>query len=75
MQLRRDMDLNLESKRIRVVAENHCSVGYVERIIAKRIVHCIRVENLIFIVLGRHKQLGMLDITFLGSMQHLVKSR
>ena len=69
------MDLTLKSSRIRLVAKNHCSVGFVERIITRRIVSCITVIDLRFIVHRRHKLLGMLDITFLGSMHNLITSR
>ena len=52
---RSDMDLSLESSKIRVVAENRCSVGYVARIIVRRLLYCIRVEDLKSIILMRHK--------------------
>jgi len=70
-----DMDLNLESNKIDVVAEKHCSIGFVAKIIARRIVHCIRVTYLISKVLRRHRQLEMLVKAFLESMQHLITSR
>ena len=66
------MDLSLESIIIKVVAENHCSVGFVSRIIIRRIIHCTRVVDLRTTVPRRCIQLGMLVITFLRSMKHLI---
>jgi len=62
------MDLNLESNIITIVVGNHCSVGFVVRIIVRRIFHCTRVEDLRSIVLKRHKYLGMLVKSFLEFM-------
>lgn len=42
----RDMDLSLESNKIKVVEENHCSVGFLEKITTRRIAYCITMENL-----------------------------
>ena len=56
MQLRRDMDSNLESSRIEVMVRDHCSVGYVANIITRRIVHCTRVTGFISTVLRRRKR-------------------
>lgn len=75
MRLRRDMDLILEISRIKVVIENHYSVGFVARIMVRRIVHCTNVANLKSIVLRRRKQLGMLVRAFFRFMQHLITSR
>ena len=46
MQLRSDMDLNLERNKIKVVEKNHFSVGYVVTIITRMIFRCIRVLDL-----------------------------
>jgi len=62
------MGRSLQSSRIEVMVGDHCSIGYVENIITRRIVHCTRVADLKSIVLKRHRQLGMLVITFLGFM-------
>lgn len=68
MQLRRDMGLSLESDKIEVMVGDHCSAGFVAKIITRRIFHYINVAGLISIVLRRCKQLGMLAITFLEFM-------
>ena len=65
IQLRRNMERN----RLDMVVENHCSVGYVARIIVRGIFCSIKVVDPRYIVLGRHIQLVMLVIEFLGSMQ------
>ena len=46
LQQKRDMDLILERSIIKVVAENHCSVVFMERITIRRIGHCTRVADL-----------------------------
>lgn len=50
MQLERDMGHNLEDNRIEVMVKDNCSVGYVARIISRRISHRIRVLGLRSIV-------------------------
>jgi len=60
---------NLKISRIEVIAEDHCSVGYVENIITRNIFHCTRVAGLISIVLRKRRLLGMWAIEFLGFMQ------
>jgi len=69
MQLRRDMGRNLERNRTEVMVGDHCNVGYVAKIIARRIVHCTRVASLRSIALRRCKKLGTLVIKFLEFMQ------
>jgi len=49
------MDLSLESSIIEVMVGDHCNVGFVVEIIARRIVHCTRVAGLGSTVLRRHK--------------------
>ena len=67
IQLIKEMDFNIRSI-TRVVAGSLCSVGLVARIITREIVHNIRVEKWIFIILRRHRYFGMLDKVFLGFM-------
>lgn len=62
------MDLSLESNKIEEIVGDSCIVGYVARIISRRIFHCMRVVDHRSIVLRRHKQLVMLDKEFLGHM-------
>jgi len=66
IQLRRDV----ESNKIETVVGNHCSVGYVVRIIARGIVYSIIVVvEPRYRVLRRRIQLVMLVIPFLGYME------
>jgi len=59
----------MESSGIEAVVGNHCSAGYMVRIIIKGIVRSTRVViDPRFTVLRRHIQLVMLVITFLRSM-------
>lgn len=69
IQLRRDIDCSRERNILELMVEHRCSVGYVARIIARGIVHSIRVVDPRYIVLRMRRQLGMLDITFLGFIQ------
>jgi len=55
IQLRRGIGCNLESSRVEVMVEDYCRVGYVAKIIVRRIVHSTMEVGLIFIVLRRHK--------------------
>ena len=70
MHLPKDGDIDLR-RRIRSL----CGVGIVEGIIAREIVHNIRVVGLRYIVCRRHKMLGMLVKAFLVSMQHWTTNR
>lgn len=74
MQLTKDMDFSLRS-RTRVMTASLCSVGLVARIITGDIFHKIKVVNLKFIVLKRHRQLGILGKIFLQFMQHWIIGR
>jgi len=66
IKLRRDAERN----RLKPVVGNHCSVGYVVRIIIRGIFHSIRVVvDPKYLVLRRGIELVMLVIAFLGSMQ------
>ena len=47
------MDISLERSKIKIVVENHCSVGFMVKTIARRIVHCIGVEDLRLTMLRR----------------------
>lgn len=60
-----DSDIDLRS-----IIRSLYSVGFVEGIIAREIVHSIRVVGLEYIVHKMYKLLGMLVRLFLVSMQH-----
>ena len=69
------MGLSLKSGKITVVVGNCCNVGYVTKVIARRIFYCIKVEILRSTVHRRQRKLEMLGKEFLRCMQHLIRSR
>ncbi len=58
------MDLSLKNSRIKVTMGDHCSVGFVARIIERRNVHYTKVAGLRSIVPKRQRQLGKLFRAF-----------
>ena len=72
VQLRRDMCHSLESSKLEVIVKHHYSVGYLAKIIVRRIFHCTREVGLRSIC---SKNLGMVVIEFLEFMRLWTTSR